>query len=47
MSHGTKPPGVRSWAYPDCPECETDVFVDRQANGGGWVCQSCRTRWSE
>jgi len=20
-------PSVRSWAYPDCPECESDVFV--------------------
>jgi len=47
MSRGTDTPGVRSWAYPDCPTCGTDVFVDQSKGDETYVCQSCRTRWSE
>ena len=47
MSHNNGPPRVRSWEYPDCPECETDVFVDQSKGNETYVCQSCRTRWSE
>ena len=27
--------------YPDCPECETDVFVGRDSGTSDYRCHSC------
>jgi len=27
--------------YPDCPECETDIFVDGYSGLTDYVCRSC------
>lgn len=29
--------------YPDCPECESDVFVERSKRTVDYVCWSCDT----
>lgn len=43
MSHGyNTPPEVRSWAYPDCPECMSDVYVDcLNKEHGRFRCNFC------
>jgi transposase-like protein len=30
-------------AYPDCPTCRSDVFVERSKGTDEYVCQSCRS----
>lgn len=32
--------------YPDCQECETDLFVTRaKSNDSDWRCHNCGRRW--
>jgi len=43
MSHNTqKRPSDRC---PPCPDCETDVFVDRAKTAHTYKCHYCGTRW--
>ena len=28
-------------AYPDCPNCQTDVFVERSKGPRAYTCQRC------
>jgi ribosomal protein L37AE/L43A len=38
----------RSWEYPECPFCLTDVLV-RDARGGNdinWICEGCGERFT-
>jgi len=48
MSHNTLK--RRSWGYPDCPSCATDVFVDEatepRANGKTYRCHWCGSEWT-
>ena len=42
----------RSWDYPDCPHCETDVLVDTYTgpemyNETDYECLGCGTRFDE
>jgi len=39
---------TRSWAYPECPNCESDVFTDHNAsNYATYICRFCGERWDE
>jgi ribosomal protein L37AE/L43A len=41
-------PDPRSWAAPECPDCESDVFVDADGTNGAqaiWTCRLCGTTW--
>jgi ribosomal protein L37AE/L43A len=34
-------------SFPSCPECETDLMVDRaKSNDKPYICQSCRTQFA-
>lgn len=35
----------RSWDYPDCPDCESDVLVELERNGSTAYCWGCGTRF--
>lgn len=39
----------RPWEYENCPECETDVFVNRSNSQDevGYICHFCDVRWPE
>jgi transposase-like protein len=41
------PNGSRSWAYPECPQCDSDVFVRGTpgCNAAELVCELCDRRF--
>ena len=38
-----------AWDYPDCPECDSDVFVATGTGGGpeAYRCELCGERFDE
>lgn len=32
------------WDYPECPECDSEIFVDKNSNNNyDYICQKCET----
>lgn len=37
-----------SWDYPECPECDSEVFVDgNPSNKYDYICQKCDREFGE
>lgn len=34
-------PVRHSWDAPECPDCESDVFVRRFGGLHDWICEAC------
>jgi len=48
MTHDSDTPAVRSWEHPECPKCESEVFVDAvDYDTEKYACRFCDMEWSE
>jgi len=36
----------RPWLFPDCPQCEGHLFVDKSIGTEDWMCHKCDRHWT-